>query len=232
MIKRSYDNTFRAEQAEQTRTRLLHAARDMMAEQQRQPLSMSAVAARAGVSEPTAYRHFPSRDALLEALATLHAQELGQPPLAEVPADLPLNMIALSQYFGRNAAWLRSAMANPHTAEVRASGRKRRVGALRVMLAPRLSHLEEREREVALASLLSVMRLETWNFITGHGLDDDEAGRAMAWAVQAFLDALERDRRADRRTLLDAETLERGRAWGAATAEPKSSRARRAGRRR
>ncbi|MEB2322612.1 MAG: helix-turn-helix domain containing protein [Sorangiineae bacterium] len=230
MSKRAYDNTFRAEQAEQTRTRLLHAARDLMAELPRQPVSMADVATRAGVSEPTAYRYFPSRDVLFESLAELHARELDQPPLAEDPADLPLNMIALSHYFGRNAAWMRSSMVNPRVAAVRARGRKRRAGLLRAMLAPRLSHLEEREREVALAFLLAMARFETWDFIIGHGLDDDEAGRAMAWAVQAFLDALARDRRVGRRTLLDAETMDRGRAWGAATAEPKRARARRAGR--
>jgi AcrR family transcriptional regulator len=219
MRRRAYDNTFRSELAEQTRLRLLHAVRDLLGNDLQEPLTMSAVAARAGVSEPTAYRHFPSRDALLEAAAAHYSEALGQPPLAEDADDLPAGLLALAHYFGRNAAWMRSALANPHTAEIRATGRRKRVAAMRALLAPRLAHLEERERELVMALVLSIVRLETWDFATRNaGLSDDEAGRAMAWMAQAMLDALERDRRAGRSTLLDEDTIERGRSWGAAPA--------------
>src|SRR5436305_1111692 len=69
MPVRSYDNTLRREQAEGTRGRILEAVRDLLVESP-SLFSIPAIAARAGVSEPTIYRHFANRGALLDALAS------------------------------------------------------------------------------------------------------------------------------------------------------------------
>lgn len=54
---------------------IVAAARQAIAERGSGKLSLSAVAARAGVSRPTLYRWFPTRDHLLEAVATEEEQE-------------------------------------------------------------------------------------------------------------------------------------------------------------
>ena len=66
MTMRAYDNTLRREQADLTKRRILEAVRDLLIESSGS-LSIPEIAARAGVSEPTIYRHFPNRDALLDA---------------------------------------------------------------------------------------------------------------------------------------------------------------------
>src|SRR5256885_914009 len=68
MAARPYDNALRRQQADLTRRRILDTVRDLLMES-RTSFSIPEIAARAGVSEPTIYRHFPNRDALLEALA-------------------------------------------------------------------------------------------------------------------------------------------------------------------
>ena len=57
-----------------TRRRLLDAARELAAEGGYEAVSMRAVAERAGVSPPTAYQYFASRDhVLVEVLSDLAA---------------------------------------------------------------------------------------------------------------------------------------------------------------
>jgi AcrR family transcriptional regulator len=58
-----------------TATTIVAAARLTIAERGSGKLSLSAVAARAGVSRPTLYRWFPTRDHLLEAVAAEEEQE-------------------------------------------------------------------------------------------------------------------------------------------------------------
>ncbi len=54
-----------------TRQRILAAAAALLAEEHPAALAMSGVAQRAGVARATVYRHFPSLEALLDAVSTL-----------------------------------------------------------------------------------------------------------------------------------------------------------------
>jgi AcrR family transcriptional regulator len=58
-----------------TAATIVAAARQTIAERRGRKLSLSAVAARAGVSRPTLYRWFPTRDDLLEAVAAAEQQD-------------------------------------------------------------------------------------------------------------------------------------------------------------
>ena len=66
---RQYNNSLREEQAALTRTRILDATVALLAEGGEGDVAMPDVATRAGVSLRTVYRNFPSRDALLDAVA-------------------------------------------------------------------------------------------------------------------------------------------------------------------
>ena len=66
---RTYNSRLRQEQAEATRERILAAMADLLQTEGRVELVTNrAVAAAAGVTEVTVYRHFPSRDVLLRGL--------------------------------------------------------------------------------------------------------------------------------------------------------------------
>ena len=67
---RQYNNSLREDQAAQTRARILDATVALLAETGESDVAMPDVAVRAGVSLRTVYRNFPSRDALLDAVAS------------------------------------------------------------------------------------------------------------------------------------------------------------------
>ena len=81
---RTYSSPLRAEQAEQTRARIVQAAVDLLGEGDAGDLSMADVAERAGVSVRTVYRSFATKDELLDAVIEwindAHRRRAGPPP--------------------------------------------------------------------------------------------------------------------------------------------------------
>ncbi|MEI9994480.1 MAG: helix-turn-helix domain-containing protein [Rhizomicrobium sp.] len=78
--------------AQRNRERLLAAALDLFAASNGE-VTLSAVAERAGVGIGTLYRHFPTRDALVEAVYRHEVERLAQDAdrlLAELPPDAAL----------------------------------------------------------------------------------------------------------------------------------------------
>jgi len=215
MARRPYDNRRRLELAAATREKILTAVRDLLLESPRD-VSIQEIAAKADVAEPTVYRHFPNRDALLAAAAETVSQHLGAPPLAETADELPAAVLAVAAYFDANAAWLRAGLSEPSLRAMRVAGRSRRVAHMRRLLEPRVQHLTARERDLVVAAVASLARAESWDTMTREfGLTSEEAGRALSWGVQAMLDAIAAGRRQRKTHLVDAATIAKGRAWPA-----------------
>jgi AcrR family transcriptional regulator len=84
-VPRAYHSTRRRAAAEETRTRILEAARALLAGRGNlDDFSMETIAARAGVSRMTVYYQFESRSGLLDALADHLAQRGGMAQMREV----------------------------------------------------------------------------------------------------------------------------------------------------
>jgi AcrR family transcriptional regulator len=79
--KRPYRSPLRAAQADQTRELILDTVCEMVGQGRIDAVSMREIAAAAGVSERTVYRHFPDRRALLDRLAEWLSERLGTGPL-------------------------------------------------------------------------------------------------------------------------------------------------------
>jgi AcrR family transcriptional regulator len=90
-IKRSYDNSLRLQQQERTQEAIRSAAKDFILEGRIHNFTIQEVAERAGVSYPSVYRHFPSREALVEHLVHWGAEFFMQiqPPYPDTLEDLP-----------------------------------------------------------------------------------------------------------------------------------------------
>jgi AcrR family transcriptional regulator len=77
---------------ERTRELILEAAREVLAQDGKEGLSVAQVAQRAGVNRGTAYQHFQTREQLIEATAAwvsdkLYRAVFGDPAVADQPVD-------------------------------------------------------------------------------------------------------------------------------------------------
>src|SRR5262245_64859408 len=86
---RTYRSPLRAEQAEQTRVRILQAFGDEVCRCGNGDVTLRQVAARAGVSAPTLYRNFSSLDELADAYWAWMEPKFGDIAKVERPDDLP-----------------------------------------------------------------------------------------------------------------------------------------------
>ncbi|HET6970473.1 MAG TPA: helix-turn-helix domain-containing protein [Phenylobacterium sp.] len=196
-----YDSPLRREQAEQTRARIVGAAQELVAGGVA-AVTMQEVAKAAGVALRTVFRHFPTRDDLLDAVWQALQVRMGEPPdlatLDELTGFLP-------ELFGRYAAMedqIRGAMF----AQTFVSSRQRlgseRARKMRRAVAAQFAGGDERSRAMAASAaytltvpLVSIVLKEAF------GLSSPEAARASAWAIRTLAaayaenpDALKEDR--------------------------------------
>jgi AcrR family transcriptional regulator len=99
-LKRSYDNTKRAEAASGTRQRILQAGLDLAWEQIAIETTLEDVATRAGVSVKTVLRHFGSRDGFDAALEQFALEEIGEERAAPV-GDVAAAVHAIFNHYER-----------------------------------------------------------------------------------------------------------------------------------
>src|SRR5688572_23232300 len=119
-MKAPYRSTLRREQKADTRERILEAAVATLASGIAE-LSIPAVARAARVAVPTVYRHFPSKRALLAAVATHVHQKLGvlELPLPRDAGELGASTHELFRRLDALEPALRAAMASRLGARVR-----------------------------------------------------------------------------------------------------------------
>jgi AcrR family transcriptional regulator len=76
---RTYRSPLRDEQARRTRSLILDALVELLADRRADDITTREIADRAGVSQPTVYRHFPDRTALLEGISARIGELMGAP---------------------------------------------------------------------------------------------------------------------------------------------------------
>ncbi|HEY2549154.1 MAG TPA: helix-turn-helix domain-containing protein [Streptosporangiaceae bacterium] len=140
--RREYRSRLRAERAEDTRERIITAARELFAARGLEATTMSAIAARAGVADPTVYAVFGSKREIMAALLARTEQAAHAPQWAgQIAAEAdPAARLALF------AAWSRELFESsddlvtavhrgPAVAELAAEGEGRRRQAVESLIA-------------------------------------------------------------------------------------------------
>jgi AcrR family transcriptional regulator len=188
-----YRSSLRQEQAELTRRKITRAAVDLLdARGGPEGITFKAVAAGAGVTEITVYRHFPTREALLQGVWGRLNEEMG--PQIGMPQD---EAALIDQHgrlfagFDRLAPQILAALSTPQGKEMRAAlNEERRTAFLGIVdeAAPGLGE-PERTRAAAVLQLLHSAHAwaslrEQWN------LDGAAAGEATRWAIETLLTKL------------------------------------------
>lgn len=168
-----------------TRTRILEAARSCIAQQHPAALSVEHIAQTAGVSHRTVYRYFPTKEALIEAVAM-------QPVVPELPpqmrwADAPGMLRASWHAFAHQLDQLRGERAIPGGIELRrarlASARRANERLLADAGVPR-GPVRDGLLEIVVLLTSSTTFLE---LVDRHGHDVDTAVDLVVDAVQRLV---------------------------------------------
>lgn len=195
--------TLREDQIAVTRERLLEAAAEMLADDEE--LGFRALAARAGVSAPTVYRHFPTPDDLLPALLVHLERRLG---VTAHPRTFDEYLALLPSLFGafqENERFMRAYLRAPRAVVVRERNWGRRAGALAAGLPPHPVFADPAAAERFTGLLLALGSASTWHaMVTVTDLRGPQVGHLVAWAMRA----LERSIADDPAAFLSATTLE------------------------
>jgi AcrR family transcriptional regulator len=182
----------RAEQAALTRTRIDAALAELLHEQDGvERITFKAVAQRAGVTEMTVYRHYPTRDDLLQAVWQQMNREMGAVRMPDSLQALLDQHAALYAGFDRIAPQIMASLTTPQGRAMRASlnrQRRKAFAAIVDQLAPGLD-AAARTRAAGLIQLLHsayawASLREQW------GLSGAEAGKATRWAIDLIIDNL------------------------------------------
>ncbi|CAN5184220.1 hypothetical protein BH23CHL9_BH23CHL9_16210 [soil metagenome] len=191
---REYRSELRAQQADETRARILDATGRVMA-RGILSLSMPAVAREAGVSVPTIYRHFGTKEGLV---AAIYPYAMARAGLKELPFPRTLDEIrdGVRAYIGQLDSLddiSRAAMASPASAEPREISMRRRIAGNRQLvdsIEPKLAPAD-RDRLVRLLTVLvTSSSIRMWRDHLGASLD--QTADDVDWVVRAALAAARR----------------------------------------
>jgi AcrR family transcriptional regulator len=191
---RRYASPLRAEQAEQTKLRIMQAYGDQVCSGASDDITVQQVAARASVSVPTVYRNFASLDALADAYWVWAEPRIASFDALKSPDDLPAFAEAIFGQFAAREPLVRAMLETRAGRRLRNRTVGRRNERFAQALAPLTRRLPEREArsvagvcKVLTSGIVWLVLRDDW------GLDGEEAGRAASWALRVLIDALRKD---------------------------------------
>lgn len=195
-VKRPYDNKLRAGRAAQTRAAILEALCEELSDGSLNELSVARIAKRAGVSEPTVYRHFPNRAAMFDALQAHVDDKFDFPEPMDVERggeDLARFAEELFVAFEAQRELVRGFLVARLGQEWTARQRQLRTQRMADDLAKLTAGLPDKEARAVTAVIRYLHSARTWKaFADEFEMDGREAGEAVAWALRALLAEVER----------------------------------------
>jgi AcrR family transcriptional regulator len=195
--RRRYDNTLRRERAGQTRDRIVTAGADILHEssvRDWRPLTIRAVAERAGVNERTVYRHFANERALRDAV--LHR--------LEAQAGIDLAKVRLDNIADVAARLFRHVSSypleqRPPLDPTLAEASQRQHEALLGAMAERAPEWSSGDRYAAAAMFDVLWSVGAYQrLVLEWQLDSEEAIRAITWVIGLLQQAVGADERPPR----------------------------------
>jgi AcrR family transcriptional regulator len=154
-------------------------------------LTNAALADHASMSERTVYRHFPTRDLLLDALAeeVMLRMNVPQPPRSLV--EVRSYARALFRRFEAVAPLTRAALSPELFDRIRDSQAAKRWAAIEDVLDREVADAPALERHAAAAQLRYLLSATTWNYYRCHfRFGIQQAEREVSIAVELVLRGL------------------------------------------
>jgi AcrR family transcriptional regulator len=185
-----YTSTLRDRQVAQTRELILDAVTTLLADRRADEVTTREIAAVAGVSERTVYRHFPDRDALLEGLTQRLPQldadtpSFGVGRLEDIaPIGRRLMEMLEEHYVTARAEAVFNADPRRFAAATQANTRD-----MRELLARELPELGEREQLRIAALIRCLVSSQAWlRMREEFGVPGTESGPVVAWVIDIII---------------------------------------------
>jgi AcrR family transcriptional regulator len=186
--RRTYESPLRAEQVDRTREKLIEAGVDVVAEGDGEEVTVRRVAARAKVSVPTAYRYFPDRDALLEAIA-VHISERVMGVTSQITElEIPGWTRGIYVGFEANDKFMRAQLSTAAGRSIRARSRKSRDQIVMDAVARTFPSGSATMRRRMTALMRTLVNVHTWLLLhDDFGMSGTEAGELVTWAMAALI---------------------------------------------
>jgi AcrR family transcriptional regulator len=187
--RRSYNSTLRRQHQAATRKRIVEAVAAIVAEGRLLSFSVQDVADRAGVSYPSVYRHFPTRESLLEALYEAGAAIIG-PSLSFAslsPDEISSAVARMMTTFEQDPTLLQAATTALAANNIQPPSRRERDRKYLQMVAQNNPHLDPETISQAAAIICHLYSSLTWATLRQRfGLTAEASADAVTWALQTL----------------------------------------------
>ena len=192
-LKRStskpYTSVLRDRQTAQTREFILDAVTALLGDRRVDDVTTRDIAATAGVSERTVYRHFPDRDALLHGLSQrLHLggvkPSFGIGGVDDIaPTSRRLMELLDENYVTARAEAIFNADPRRFAADTQANSRE-----MRETIAKDFPNLDEREQLRIAAVIRCLVSTQAWlRMREEFGVPGTESGPVVAWVIDTII---------------------------------------------
>lgn len=171
-----------------TRNRILDAAVDLLRTEELEELTMAAVAAQAGMTERTVYRHFATRDDLLAAVWSNLQGRVGMRGFEESATGLAKTALWLFPNFDKEEGAVRASVYSRAGRDVRRAVNDQRKAAVRAAVSEARPDLEGAALTRMCATVQLLASAYAWAVMKDFwGLSGEESGRAVSDAIASLL---------------------------------------------
>ncbi len=189
--KRRYDNSRRRQQAEQTRNAILDALARQLADNNSTDFSVDEAAREAGVTTRTVFRHFPTKEKMLEGVSEWVLGITGRVEIPQSPAQFARTAQTSYAMFEEHAGLMRALLLSELGRGVRTRLSPRRRKGLSDALEPAVAGLPPNETKAVKALLIHLLSAETWwQLHDAFGVKGEDSARVTGWTIDLVLEAL------------------------------------------
>ncbi|MTI85136.1 MAG: TetR/AcrR family transcriptional regulator [Firmicutes bacterium] len=187
---RPYSSPLRDRQKETTRNLIMEAVASLVADGRIHTFSMQDVAGRAGIAYASVYRHFKTREALLEELYEWASEMIRSkmPPaprtIDEIPTWIEKSIPVFEQYADINQAIVTTWAA----LNINPESRRRRDNIINKLVSECAPHLPPEYARQTAAVIRYLASNQGWATLRQRfGLDAADTAAALNWALHALI---------------------------------------------
>ena len=193
---RNYKSPLRAAHAQDTRERILAAVGKTLSGSADGSISFDQLAEESGVERRTVFRHFPNKEALLDAFWDWPNSRANDKTFPTTLTDLLTLPERTFKGFDAQEGIIRASLHTQSGREMRLRSVPQRRKAFKAALQGVTHGLPPKEIARAEAAVQALFSASTWETLRDNcGLSGKEAGQTVSWAVWVIVEKLKRDAR-------------------------------------